>query len=531
MRKYFVFILFLNFAYNNVFAQLYFPNESYYNSEIIRLSLNDTTRTKIDREHLSFKPIIDSKTKPEVIYHTDDKRYYWITQKLFKENFLLFKGNDYWCAVDPILDFVGGNDFSADSNKILYWNTRGIRVQAKFFDRVAFTTTFYENQSVLPVYQQNYVNSHGEFIVNGGATKYTQNNAIIPGYARTKPFKVDGYDFGFAEGALSIIAAPWLNIQLGNGNQFIGNGERSLLLSDFSTNYPFAKLETSLWQNRIQYIAMYAIHQNLYRLKSSTTPEATYERKIGTYHYLDIALTKDFNVGLFESFLWKRTDSIGSHQPDWMFINPIIGGNTLIKGTSGEGYQAYLGLNANYNLQNLNIYGQLILDNFKFGGVQFGFKFYDLFVEKLDFGAEINHIQKNSFTSTDKRYNYNNNNLSLAHPNVNGIDELIISFSYQKKRVFITNKLIYSEQAYRSDDTYYNKTLLTRTTLTNDAYKRKNVLYNQFEIGYRFNKNYNLQAIIGYIYRQDTKATDMPHLSNYCYLGIRTKIRNKNLNF
>ena len=120
------------------YGQLYFPNESYYNNEIDRFFLKDSSNKTFYKSHLSIKPILGTRTNPDSIYFKDIKNYYWITHKIFNDNFLVFKGEDFWVAVDPILDLEGGTDLSADSLVLLYWNTRGARVQGKFFDKVGF---------------------------------------------------------------------------------------------------------------------------------------------------------------------------------------------------------------------------------------------------------------------------------------------------------------------------------------------------------------------------------------------------------
>ena len=258
-------------------SQLYLPLTSYYQHESQRLILSDSIEHTYFNSHQSLLPILDKRTSNEGIYASQGKHYYWLTQKLFKENFIVFSGEDYWCSIDPIVDLELGGDLSADSLQRLYWNTRGIRIQAKFFEKVGFTTSVYENQAILPQYQNDFADAHGEYFPNSINTQYIQNNAVIAGYARTKPFKTTGYDFAFAQGQVAYVPNKWVNFTIGNGNQFIGNGYRSLLLSDFSVNYPFGKIEANLWNGRIQYNAIYAIHQNLYRLPEHTTPEATYE--------------------------------------------------------------------------------------------------------------------------------------------------------------------------------------------------------------------------------------------------------------
>lgn len=530
MRLYFIGILVgLCFSASSGFAQLSFPLEEYYQGEVERRFLNDTTPHDFYTQHLSSRPIRQSRTQADSIYSDYSKQYYWITQKLFKENFLIFKGPDFWCAVDPIVDLEVGHDFNIDSLHYKYWNTRGIRVQAKFMDKVGFVTTFYENQAVVPDYQRDLFDAHGEFQFNGSGG-YKQVNGVVPGYARTKSFKKNGYDFAFAEGYVSIEPSRYFNMQFGNGNHFIGSGYRSLLLSDNAINSPFLKLETNFWNNRIQYQVIYNVMTNLYRLPYYTTPEATYERKLGSFHYLDIAITKNITLGLFEGAVWKRTDSLGTAKADPLFANPVILANSLIKGSSAAGYNSILGVNLNVNFFKNSVYGQVVLDENKIAAWQAGIKAYDVLTPKLDLQAEYNHANQNTYLSTDKRYNYGHYNLPLAHPLSAGFDELVFKISYQYKRWFFQNHTTYSAH-YLNDSLHLGTDILqASSSLALPFYERTKTFYNQLEAGYRFNKRYNLQAYVGFIYRTDNRPVN-ESVTQYAYIGMRTRLKNKRFDY
>lgn len=509
-------------------SQLYFPNEQYYNGELDRYFVRDSSTQTFYNSHLSMKPVLDKRTNSDSIYFKEGKHYYWITQKIFKENFLIFKGKDFWCSVDPILDLEGGTDFSADSLDLLYWNTRGLRVQAKFMDKVAFTTSVYETQALVPTYLANYINAHGELRpTNNG---YKQSNAVMPGYARTKDFKITGYDFAFAEGHVSIVPNQNFNIQFGNGSHFIGNGYRSLLLSDFAGNYPFAKFEGNFWKGRIQYNAIYAIHQNLYRLPEYTTVEATFERKLGTYHYLDFAITPKIHVGLFEGAQWRRTDSLGTHEPNWLFVNPVPFINAGVMANETSGYNHILGMNFSWVFFKNRLYGQAVLDNGGLGGFQLGFKSMDLFIPKLDVQVEYNAAGLRAYLADEKRYNYSHNNLSLAHPLTSSFQEWILKLNYEINEVFISNTTNYN---WNSTVDFTEETLNivhdSKSSLIGVGEPNK-ALINTFEIGYRFNKRYNLQMLVGWMFRNGHGAGPDTH-TNYVYAGIRTRLRNKTLDY
>jgi len=511
-------------------TQLSFPLEDYYQAEIERRFLNDSSDHDFYGQHLSSRPILQSRTAADSIYADYSKQYYWLTQKIFKENFLIFQGSDFWCAVDPIVDLEGGHDLFIDSMHLKYWNTRGIRVQAKFLDKIGFVTEFYENQAKVPDYQSALFKDHGEFILSGGLTTYKQTNAVIPGYARTKPFKTTGYDFAFAQGYLTIEPNRFFNLRAGNGNHFIGNGSRSLLLSDMACNYPFLKMETNFWNNRIQYHVMYNLMTNLYRLAYFTTPESTYERKIGSFHYLDIAVTKNLTVGIFEGAVWRHTDSLGTGEIDPMFGNPVIGLNSILKSTDSANYNSILGLNVNFNFFRNSIYGQVVYDHKTISAFQVGIKSYDVLIPKLDLSAEYNHAEQNTYLSNNRRYNFSHYNLPLAHPLTAGFDELLFKISYQYNRWFFQNSTVYYAQPQNDSTNLGTDILQAQSTVSLNMFNQTNVFYNQFEAGYRFNKRYNLQAVAGYIYRTDNKSVNAG-ITQYVYAGIRTRLKNKRFDY
>jgi len=524
-----IFILSFNVSFVG-FCQLNLPNTSYFNQTVDQIYLTDSITYY--QTHLAAKPINDLKTNAPKIYKTDKEYYYWVTQKLFKEHFLIFEGEDYWCAIDPVLDLEygtdSGTDLSADSIRGLYWNTRGIRIQAKFFENFALETTVYESQAILPEYQSKFVNQHGEFVPNFNNTLYKQQNGMIPGYSRTKSFGTRGYDFAFAEGYVAYNPNTWMTVQLGNGNQFIGHGHRSLLLSDFTSNYPYLKPEFFAFEGRLQYSMIFAALQNLYRLPYHATPEANFESNNATFHYLEYAVNKQFQIGIFEGNIWKSLDSSKRYALPATFFNPVIGLNSMLNGTLKRNYNSVFGLNTSYAYESNIFYGQLLFDQSSISGFQFGVKSYNIITDHLNLKVEYNQAKPNSYLNADKRLNFAHNNLPLAHPYTAGFKEGIISLDYNYQSFFITNKFIYSERMQNDSLNYGVSVLSPLANLEGKA--NVNVVLNQLEMGYRFNKNYNLQLYLGYLYRKELSKTNR-YQTDYLYFGIRTKLKNKTLDW
>ena len=103
-------------------------------------------------------------------------------------------------------------------------------------------------------------------------------------------------------------------MQLGSSRQFIGNGMRSLILSDFSKPHLFLKFNTQVWKINYQNL-FYELVDSAY-----TTGSGTYKKKFGATHHLSINVSKNFNIGLFETVIFKRENNAY----ELNYLNPII---------------------------------------------------------------------------------------------------------------------------------------------------------------------------------------------------------------
>jgi len=512
-------------------GQLYFPNETFYISEIHRLRMQDSVKANFYESHLSSRPVMDYHVRnADSVTASYGKHYYWITQKIFKENFIILQGKDFWCSIDPILDLEIGAELAGDTLSRMYWNTRGMRVQAKITKHVSFTTSIYESQAKVPYYVSEMISRHGEFVPNPSGTVYAQFNGVVPGYARTKAFKINGYDFGMAEGQFSIYANKHFNVHAGNGSHFIGNGYRSMLLSDYAINYPFIKFQTHAMKGRLQYSVMHTLFQNLIRMKDYNTIEPIYERKSGTFYFLDFAVSKNLQVGFFHGSVWNRLDTSGTRPMDYAMFNPIIYSNLAMKKMENAEYQSVIGLNAALQLGPAEIYGQFAVGASNAVAGQFGIFVQDLPLKGLDIRIETNIAERNAYLADNPRMNYSHSNLPLAHPLVGGFRELVAQVSWNKKGWFVTNTFIYSARD-KNDSAAIGTNIFSAPVYSNPANMYQNhVMLNRLEFGYRMNKTYNLQIFGGHCWRNETKANP-DWISNYVYFGIRTKLRNKTLDF
>ena len=143
-------------------------------------------------------------------FTTHKQQLKWLGKKLFNAHFFQFKNNDFYLAINPLLNANGGLIVDDSVNRI-YQNTRGLELQGQIAEKVSFYSSFYENQSVVAPYLAQLYNSRGELYPQSDST-YLVQNAFIPRGARTKPFKENGYDYAFSTSYIHLNLSKFLNI-------------------------------------------------------------------------------------------------------------------------------------------------------------------------------------------------------------------------------------------------------------------------------------------------------------------------------
>jgi hypothetical protein len=93
--------------------------------------------------------------------------------------------------------------------------------------------------------------------------------------------------------------AKFITVQFGNDKNFLGNGIRSLALSDFSEDYLFLKLKTQVW--KISYQNIFTdMTADFIRGGDQLLP-----KKYGAIHHLSLNAAKFLNVGVWESVVFS----------------------------------------------------------------------------------------------------------------------------------------------------------------------------------------------------------------------------------
>ncbi|QNH62792.1 hypothetical protein [Hymenobacter sediminicola] len=348
---------------------------------------------------------------------------------------------DFTLRVNPVLGLAAGKDSETDGLRFL--NTRGLQVEGVIDQRLGFYTFLADNQMAVPLYAQQRI----------------RRDAIVPHEGYWKDFKTIGgsqYDFFSARGYITYAATKHINVQLGHDRNVIGNGYRSLILSDYSAPYFFLKLNTRIWKLNYQNLFTEMTVERT-RDAAGSPMDTVYQKKYLNVHHLSYDVTPNFNVGVYEAIVFARR----SGHYELQYLNPIIF-YRAIEQQIGSGDNAILGLDFKWNIrQRVQLYGQLVLDEFVLSQIrsgngwwankqafQLGGKYVDVAgIRNLDVQAEFNYIRPYTYEHEDQYTNFQHYQQPLAHPMGANLYEMLGIVSYQPvARLQLTAKAFYTVQ-------------------------------------------------------------------------------------
>ena len=360
-------------------------------------------------------------------------------------NFFELNRDYFHIKLNPIINFKLAK--ANDDDELIFQNTRGIEVRGSIDDRIYFYSRILENQS-----------RFADFV-----TDRIEKEQTIPGQGFFKPYKssvfniTNGYDYLNAQGYIGFNVTRHVGVQFGHGRNFIGNGYRSLLLSDFSNNYLYLKFNTKVWRIHYQNIfAELAVQPLGLDIGDIVSP-----KKYMAAHFLNFDITQKLTFGIFEAVIFNRNNSF-----ELQYLNPVILYRTA-EGYIGSPDNVLVGFDGKWNLFNrFQLYGQLMLDEFSFKelfierrgwwankyGIQAGLKYINTFgVDHLDTQFEVNTVRPYTYTHRDSSASYTHSYQPLAHPLGANFKEYLFKVRYQPlSKLTIDSRLIlmnYGEDA------------------------------------------------------------------------------------
>jgi hypothetical protein len=351
---------------------------------------------------------------------------------------------DFTFRLNPVLLLQAGKDGGENSiSGLRYVNTRGVAFEGTIDQRLGFYGFLTDNQEAVPGWVQAQVRRDSR-----------PGNPVAPHEGYTKDFKTSGsaYDFFTARGGITYAATKHINVQFAHDRNFIGNGYRSLILSDYSSPYFFLKLNTRVWKFNYQ-----NIFAELTARRSISGLDSLYPKKYLALHHLSFDVTNNFNIGVFES----EVSGGPGRGLELQYLNPLIF-YRAIEQQVGSTDNALLGLDFKWNIKHrAQLYGQLVLDEFKLSeiragngwwsnkqAVQLGGKLLDVAgIRNLDLQLEFNYIRPFTYQHENLYTAYEQYQQPLAHPMGANLVELLGVLSYQPlPRLSVVAKAFYTKQ-------------------------------------------------------------------------------------
>lgn len=341
---------------------------------------------------------------------------------------------DFFIKVDPVIYFRLGKDFQNENNE--FTNTRGFKISGLLNNKIYFYTSFFETQQTYLPHIERRIERDLAVPGEGFYKKY--ESSVLDG--------VEGYDFSNAQAFIGFNLTKNLSAQLGHGKFFIGNGIRSLFLSDYSHNYYYLKFDTRIWKFHYQNIFAELAGISSKQLNG----DILLPKKYMAAHYLSLKLFKNFEIGLFENVIFSRKNHF-----ELQYLNPVIIYRT-VEHFVGSPDNVVVGIEWKYNfLMRFSFYGQFVLDEFNFSilkednswwankyGFQAGLKYINVFgINHLDFQLESNILRPYTYAHRDSISTYSHFNQPLAHPLGANFKELLFLVKYSPiDKLFIKAK-------------------------------------------------------------------------------------------
>ncbi|MEM6725904.1 MAG: hypothetical protein AAF598_17815 [Bacteroidota bacterium] len=382
-----------------------------------------------------FKNLIDSSTNSR--YYKSRKSWFNLFYKT-PANFWELDTKAFKLRVNPILHFKMGQEQSDSS--LVFLNTRGFELRGHIDDKVWFYTSLFENQARFPIHVTE----------RNIATNAVQGAGFFKDF-NSQIFNIqNGYDYLNAQGYFAARVTKHIHLEFGHGRHFIGDGMRSMFLSDYSNNYFYLQLRTRIWKLNYQNLFAELVTQ------FDDEFDNLREKKYMAIHHLSINVLKNLRVGLFEAVVFDRSNTF-----ELQYLNPIILYRTVEQGV-GSPDNAFLGFDIKYNFaKHFSAYGQLLFDEFRFSefiierrgwwankyGFQLGLKYIDAFgIDHLDIQAEYNTARPYTYTHDDSTANYTHYNQPLAHPLGANFREILLQARYvPAPRVTLLGRVIFAD--------------------------------------------------------------------------------------
>jgi hypothetical protein len=487
--------------------------------------LNDSVYSPSTELHTSIKPFLIADSS--VLRHSYDslmnrgvnpKYKAWFWRKVFNEHVFDVKEPDYTFFFDYLPDLTIGREFH--DQKTTWLNTRGFQAGGTIGKRFFFYTSAYENQGKFANYEDTYINKVG--IVPGQAFDFTSGKS-------TK-------DWAYVSALLGYSVSKSVMIETGVDKTFIGDGYRSMLLSDYAQSYPLLRLRLNLGK-KVQYMFMWSYMQDQDAPKfGPANLHPPHRIKWTAFHYIDWNITKRASLGFFNALVAPDAyDNGETHGFDINYVNPIL----FVKSLAPKGPipdNTLIGFNGKYKVFNkTTVYGQILFDqsataeNTK-NSYQLGFRGADLFkVKGFNYLFEYNTAKPYTYSHASPLVNYEHFDEPLAHPFGANFKEVLGILNYSIGKFDLQGQINYAKYGLNMNGLNYGKDILIADENSQGDKTGQGLSttlkYAEGRVSYLINPKYNLRLESGLILRQETNSSTNTKTGLITF-GLRSTFRN-----
>lgn len=393
--------------------------------------------TAVDRANLSSLEMnnIEWVTKKKDSFAS--KHPVWNTFYRNKANFYEVEDKDFFLVGDPAIQQT--QSYESGNKQRVFYNSKGLTLRGLIAGKLGFSAYLTDNQERGPGYFQQRVPAFN----------------AVPGAGYYKAFHTTAFDYWDNRASIYFNTWKYVDWQFGYDKNFIGNGYRTLFLSDYAAPYLFLKFNTRIWRINYQTIYMELISQHYIH------DDYQYPKKYAVVHHLNFNATPWLNLGLYENIVFSRANHY-----DFSYLNPVI---FLVSAQSQNGNpdKTTVGFDWKANVGHaVQFYGQLLINEFILHqilhydqgywankqGLQLGLKYVDAFdVKNLDLQFETNVVRPYTYAAKDTVSNFSHYNQPLAHPLGSNFYEFITIAHYQPAYKWnLEGKIIYYKQGLDS---------------------------------------------------------------------------------
>lgn len=427
----------LDIKYGRIIPIEYTVDKPYTRSSVARVAesllLSNIRFTKLERAQLQYLTdenaewldSIHSRTpKPlfKVLY-TEPASFYSVSSK---------KKGLWDIRFNPLLAVSIGGE-SGGGGRFLFNRSVGLEVRGDIKKVLSFYFNATGNDERAPLYAAQIMTQTNALPYQSGTYLYP----YVPGESYYKVYSSnlfrfnDGVDYFDARGYVKANILKYIDLSFGRDKFFIGDGIRSLILSDYSAPFLYLKFDVSFW--RFKYENIYGQLQYNYYVHA---PDQLLPVKYMAVHHLTLDATHYLTLGLFETVMFERS------QFEISYLNPVIF-YKAVEASLGNPDKVSIGGDFKITVtHHLRFYGQALLNEFNAAkffshdgwwankwALQVGGKYIDI-APGLDGQIEFNVVRPFTYTA-DGTDNFTNHNQPLADPLSANFYELIFNLRYQ----------------------------------------------------------------------------------------------------